>query len=71
MEDFATRTTVLQGDGDTYYIGLQLYHSHFGGWTTLKTLSYRYNTYDEARRAYDKLERLGYMDPALYSTIYS
>ncbi|WP_279537719.1 hypothetical protein [Bacillus thuringiensis] len=34
---------------------------------TFKHISHRYSSHEEAAASYDKLERLGYMDPALYS----
>lgn len=65
MKHFSTRLSIIKVDDISYYIGLQFYHSDT--WMTFKHISHRYSSHAEAAASYEKLDRLGYMDPALYS----
>jgi hypothetical protein len=65
MVNFEIRLSIIECDVG-YYIGVETYHEHFNGWMSVKRITRHYPTYDEAAEAYHELERLGYLDPALY-----
>lgn len=67
MTEYKRRIAIVEQSPDHYYIGIQFYYGPHKEWITDTRLTKRYPSYKEADQARKSLEKLGYLDPALYS----